>query len=410
MARLEPFEPNPNLTVAVSGGADSMALALLAQDWVRSRQGTLRALVVDHGLRPEAAAEAGLTISRLGGMGIAANLLRLTALRHGSALAERARIMRLDALAASCRSGGSLHLLLGHHAADQAETMMMRALGRSLTHGMAAMPALSEHTGVRLLRPLLTIRPEALRRLLQGRGVEWVEDPSNHDLKALRPRLRHRMATHMSADGMADLAEAAGTIGNLRADEEAAAAAELASRATLRPEGFALLAPGRIGAAALASLIRTISGAAYAPSLSRIAHLAARPRPATIAGVRLLPAGRLGDGLLVAREEAATAEPMNACPDVVWDGRFRLIADGLPLPGMVVGKLGQDAASFRAHSTLPSVVLRTLPALRLGETLAAVPHLGYAADKLSGRVAMLFNPRRPVAGATFMPASSRIAH
>ena len=53
MDRLGPFEPSPELAVAVSGGADSMALALLAQDWVRRRGGTIVALIVDHGLRAE---------------------------------------------------------------------------------------------------------------------------------------------------------------------------------------------------------------------------------------------------------------------------------------------------------------------------------------------------------------------
>ena len=58
MDPLGPFEHNPHLAVAVSGGADSMALALLAHAWVRHGGGTMTALTVDHGLRPEAAGEA----------------------------------------------------------------------------------------------------------------------------------------------------------------------------------------------------------------------------------------------------------------------------------------------------------------------------------------------------------------
>src|SRR5438067_10821008 len=54
MARLAPFEPQPRLAVAVSGGADSMALALLAHEWVRAGGGTVTALTVDHRLRPDA--------------------------------------------------------------------------------------------------------------------------------------------------------------------------------------------------------------------------------------------------------------------------------------------------------------------------------------------------------------------
>ena len=58
MAMLGPFEPAPRLAVGVSGGADSMALALLADAWARERGGTILALIVDHGLRTESKAEA----------------------------------------------------------------------------------------------------------------------------------------------------------------------------------------------------------------------------------------------------------------------------------------------------------------------------------------------------------------
>ncbi len=403
MDRLGPFEPNPSLTVAVSGGADSMALALLAKEWVRRRQGTVRALVVDHGLRPESAEEARITLDRLDRLDISATLLPLTALRRGPALAERARIMRYEVLTDACRPAGSLHLLLGHHAADQVETMMMRALGGSMTHGLAAIPALSEARGVRLLRPLLTIPPAALRQLLRDRGMAWVEDPSNHDLKALRPRLRHRLAVRMTDDDITDLSGAAHEVGIVRAREEAATAVELASRVSIWPEGYALLSPGRIGTAALARLMQTIAGARYAPGVAQIADLAARPRLATMAGVRIIPAGRTGDGLLLVREEASIAAAEAAYPNVVWDGRFRFIARCTLPAGTTIGKLGQDATRFRRQSRLPSAILRSLPAIWFGKTLAAVPHLGYAIDKTSAGMSIVFSPPKPLAGPCFVP-------
>jgi len=404
MRRLGPYESHPALMVAVSGGADSMALALLAQNWVRPLQGTLRALVVDHGLRAGSAEEAQTVINRLSQAGIASTLLTLETVRPGTALAERARIARYEALGAGCRAVGVLHLLLGHHAMDQAETMMMRVLRQTLTHGLAAMPALFETPSVRLLRPLLNIEPQALRTFLRDRGLDWVEDPSNRDVRALRPRLRHRLAPHPQANGVATLTEAARSVGLLRAREEAATAAELAQRVTLRPEGFALLSPGRISPAALSGLLRTIGGAAYAPSVARLADLAAQPQPATIAGVRLLSAARFGEGFIVVREEAAMAEPVEASKKVTWDGRFRLVAR-IPLPaGLTVGKLGADAVLFREQSTLPSVVLRTLPALRFEKRLAAVPHLGYSTGKPYSLVNLLFAPPGPIAGACFLPA------
>jgi tRNA(Ile)-lysidine synthase len=200
MDRLGPFEPCPAVAAAVSGGADSMALAILARDWVRRRGGSVLALVVDHGLRALSADEARITVERLTRLGIPARLLRLPDLKPGPALAERARIMRYESLTDACREVGILHLLLGHHVADQIETVAMRVLRDSQTHGLACMPALRETAGLRLLRPLLEIEPTRLRGLLTACGAGWIEDPSNQDMRAMRPRLRHSIADRTQGD------------------------------------------------------------------------------------------------------------------------------------------------------------------------------------------------------------------
>jgi tRNA(Ile)-lysidine synthase len=403
MDRLGPFEPHPALAVAVSGGGDSLALAVLARDWARWRDGSTLALVVDHGLRPASADEARITIERLTGLGVPARLLPLSNLKHGPALAERARIMRYAVLAGACREAGILHLLLGHHAADQVETLAMRVLRGSQTHGLAGMAALRETAGLRLLRPLLEVEPALLRDLLTASGIDWVEDPSNQDARALRPRLRQRLARHTGDE--TGLTQAIAAVGRLRSREETETAAELACRTTIRPEGFALLSPGRVGSAAMSRLVRTVGGMPYPASPGQISDLAARPKPATVAGVRIMPAGGFGDGWLIVREEAAIMEPVAASPDTIWDHRFRVFGDRAFPGGALIGKLGSDAARFRDDSDLPSAVLRTLPALRIGKVLAAVPHLGYVSHEYDARVTVLFSPRTPVAGPCFVPAS-----
>ncbi|WP_241771179.1 tRNA lysidine(34) synthetase TilS, partial [Acidisphaera rubrifaciens] len=190
MARLGPFGTPPRLACGVSGGADSMALALLAASWARRRGGDLLALIVDHGLRPEAAEEARAAAARLAAQGIPSRLLTLTGLHAGPAKAARARDARLSALAAACAEAGRTDLLLAHHAADQAETLMMRALAASGADGLAGIAALRHLHGIRLLRPLLDVPPAALRDCLRRRGVAWSDDPSNADPAALRARLR----------------------------------------------------------------------------------------------------------------------------------------------------------------------------------------------------------------------------
>lgn len=407
MAALGPWEPAPCLAVAASGGADSTALALLAHHWARARGGSVLALIVDHRLRPEAMAEAVATRDLLVARGMAARILTLTDLPRGSALAERARRARYRALAEACAAAGIPHLLLGHHAGDQAETVMIRTLGGSGSRGLAAMPALVETGGLRLLRPLLTQPPAMLRRFLTAQGVPWIEDPSNADRHALRGRLRALRADHDGIGmGTVALVDAATQAGHRRTMTEGRAARSLVERVTIRPEGFAVLAPGAIDPDALAAVLQAVAGAEYAPPLSAVADLARSPRPATLAGARLLPAGRWGNGLLVVREEAAMGGAMPAAAGAVWDNRFRLAGPEMLPWGLTIAALGDAAARVRRGSALPSAVLRTLPGLYRGNLLAAVPHLAYRDRTFCPDVRLVWQPPHPMGGAPFLPAGN----
>ncbi len=405
LAGLGPFEPAPRLAVAVSGGADSLALAVLANGWTRARGGSVLGLVVDHGLREASAAEALLAVARLGARGIGARLLRLTDLHRGTALAERARAARYRALEAACADAGILHLLLGHHRGDQAETVLMRQQAGSGPDGLAGMAALVEKPSLRLLRPLLGVPPVWLRDVLHSVGLEWTEDPSNADPAALRARLRAlRCDPHGTGAATAALAESAAFHAAERTERETRIAEILAARVRLYTKGFAVLSPGALPASALAALLRTIGGAAFSPSPAGVAALAAAPRPATLGGVRLLAAGRLGPGLLVVREAAAMAPAVAAHANAAWDGRFRVLAGADFAPGTTLGALGVDAAAMRAHSTLPAVVLATLPALRVADKLVAVPHLCYPYSLECGMPSMVFAPAHAAAPAPFLGA------
>ncbi len=420
MARLGPFEPAPMLAAAVSGGADSLALAVLARDWAADRGGAVTALVVDHGLRAESASEAAQTLARLTRLGIPARLLTLRGLARGPGLAARARVARHAALATACAGDGILHLLLGHHAGDQAETLLMRRRSGSGARGLAGMAALAEGEHLRLLRPLLAVPPGRLRALLRAAGIGWVDDPSNRDLATLRARLRMELA---DPDGcgpdVAALVREAAKHGHRRAAQDEAIAAELARAVRLQPEGWAVLAAGAaLSPAALAALLRIIAGRPYPAASEAVARLAGQKRAATLAGARLLPAGRFGapGDWLVVREATGMAPPVAARAGAVWDGRFRLSATAAPPPGATLGALGPDAAPLR-HGFLrrthrewawPDVVLRTLPALRLDGDVVAVPHLGYPDAASCCKDSLDFTPPQPMAGATFVPAVSEV--
>ena len=190
MAPFCPFESRPVVAVAVSGGRDSLALALLAHDWARSRGGRVVGLIVDHGLRAEAADEARSARETLRSQGIDSEVLNWTGPKPASGLQEAAREARYRLLFEACRARAILHLLVAHHADDQAETVAMRAGRGSGPDGLAGMAALVEHRHLRVLRPLLGVPRAKITSFMKARGVGWSEDPSNADLRFERVRVR----------------------------------------------------------------------------------------------------------------------------------------------------------------------------------------------------------------------------
>lgn len=333
-----------------------MALAMLARDYCAARGGTVLALIVDHGLRPDSAREACLTAARLRQQAIAAQILTLR-LSLGPALQARARVARYQALAQAAYEAGFAYLALGHHRTDQYETVTMRAAhGPGGGEGMAVWSARAK---IVLLRPLLTFLPDDLRAFLQVRGVAWVEDPSNQLRCFERIRVRQDQTGRPPADAAARVAR------------EQQDAAFLARHALLSPHGYAVIAVDSVPSSVLGGLIRTLGGRLYAPRQAGLHRLAAKLFPATLGGVRITPAGRLGPGWLLAREPASCAAPVVAQSGAVWDARFTLLNT---VPGAVsLGALGAQANLFRGFEGLPSLVLQGLPALRDAQGMVIFP-------------------------------------
>src|SRR5206468_274821 len=104
---------------------------------------------------------------------------------------------------------------------------------------VGGMAALVDAVSVRILRPLLGVPPDDMRAMLAAAGIAWFEDPSNVDATALRPRLRlARRDRAGMGSATAALVAASAALARRRADADRDAAAYLANRVTLRPEGF----------------------------------------------------------------------------------------------------------------------------------------------------------------------------
>ena len=174
--------------VAYSGGADSTALLLAAhQRW----PGQVMALHVHHGL--QSAADGFETHARhfCERLGIELKVAHVQAAHEpGQSPEDAARLARYNALAHMARQAEVGCVLLGQHADDQAETLLLALSRGAGLPGLASMPERFERAGVCFGRPLLELPAQALRDWLQAAGHAFVDDPSNTDTRFTRNRIR----------------------------------------------------------------------------------------------------------------------------------------------------------------------------------------------------------------------------
>jgi tRNA(Ile)-lysidine synthase len=169
--------------LGVSGGSDSMALLELAALAAPAHGLVLHVACVDHGLRPEAAAEARLVEAAASSRGAVFHAVAVAPEGDDEDSLRRVRHAALEEVRARV---GARFVLLGHTADDQIETIVFRFLRGAGLGGLAGM---RDRRGT-LLRPLLDLRRAELRLMLAERGVAWAEDPTNSSARYARGRLR----------------------------------------------------------------------------------------------------------------------------------------------------------------------------------------------------------------------------
>ncbi len=184
---------NPIL-VAVSGGSDSLALLLLANVWAQKRGAELQAITIDHGLRPEAAAEASFVASVCAGLDIDHVTLAWEGIKPSFGIQEAARHSRYTLMENFAHEIGADVILTGHTEDDQAETVLMRSFRKGADGDGRGLSGMSRTTclygGKQIIRPLLNCTRAQLRSYLSVMAQSWIEDPSNHDKSYERVRVR----------------------------------------------------------------------------------------------------------------------------------------------------------------------------------------------------------------------------
>jgi tRNA(Ile)-lysidine synthase len=185
-------ERGDGIAVAVSGGADSLALLHALRTLAVRRGWRLRVATVDHGIRPDSAADAAFVVEHAKALGLQADLLRiapaeLEALR-GEGPEGAARAARYRALSEAAARAGCRFVATGHTLDDQAETVLLQLLRGAGPDGLAGM---APRDGW-LLRPLLGVRRDQTRACCRALGLGWREDASNADQRLLRNAVRLR--------------------------------------------------------------------------------------------------------------------------------------------------------------------------------------------------------------------------
>jgi tRNA(Ile)-lysidine synthase len=365
------------IAVAVSGGSDSMAMLRLLLEWSKAQSNPpfISVLTVDHGLRAESAAEA-MTVARwCQALGVEHVVLVWTGEKPVSGIQAKARAARYELMTQWCSGANVPVLLTAHTLDDQNETVVMRQKRTMSVRSLAGIWPAREWNGIRILRPILDLRREALRRYLGEQGQEWLDDPSNENRRFERVRLRQEMAGRADDPGaVAGVAQAQVLQADLVARQfvDRNVAISDVGVLTCVAADFVKLAP--LEADAILVRLLKLTGRRAPPEREHRLNLLAWLSGGEV-GRRTLGGAVFAKrkaSLTVARE-AGRIDPspvvIPASGQIIWDGRFRVTG---PSGSMILPLLAWGDVP---HQDLPQFVRLGLPAAVIGGKLAFVPQL-----------------------------------
>jgi tRNA(Ile)-lysidine synthase len=233
------------VVVALSGGADSVALT----DAMASAAPLLGFQVVlahlDHQLRDSASADSAFCADFARRLGVPFRLgradVRGRMARDHAGLEDAARRERYEFLQAVRHETGARFIALGHTRDDQAETFLLRLLRGAGADGLGSMRPRSGE----LLRPILTLSRQDVLDHLAARGLAWREDPTNGDVALLRNRVRHELLPYLETRFNPEVRDALARAAELLAEDSAALDARLGARLaeTVRTDGASRILP-----------------------------------------------------------------------------------------------------------------------------------------------------------------------
>ncbi len=248
------------VVLAVSGGADSVALARVMTAIAGEGPGRLCVAHFNHRLRgDESAGDEAFVVALCRQLGVPCEVGQAAATlaeASGATPEEAARDARYDFLRQAAERLGARYLVTAHTADDQAETVLHRVIRGSGIAGLAGMGRTRQlGPAVTILRPLLGVRRSELLAYLHALGQSFRDDSSNADRRFTRNRLRHELLPQLAADFNPGVVDALLRLGKLagevqavidaRVDELAARCVREDGRGAIRIELSALTAEPR---------------------------------------------------------------------------------------------------------------------------------------------------------------------
>ena len=369
--------PVSRVTLAVSGGGDSMALMHLAAHWAKAHAVQCHVVTIDHGLRSASASEAQFVAQAAAELGLSHTTRCWENWDGQGNLQDQARQARYRLL--DDARGDSQLVLMGHTLDDQAETFLMRLKRGSGVDGLAGIPLCrfvgseAQDGGYWVMRPLLGISRQALREYLDENKVRWVEDPSNQDTHYERIQMR-QLIKEMSVGGLSAsvLAETAARMGQAKEalDQQVRRLArdigqEHHGDITLDLQAL-LEEPSEISDRLIAAVLCWVSSNPYRPrhaALRRSLEALAGGAAQSLHGCVLYP---WKGQLRITREYQAVADvSVAATQNALWDGRWRLrVAQPVPAEaaGWCLKPLGEAGAQAVRPLLLKDIPFRSLMA------------------------------------------------
>ena len=369
-----------HVALAVSGGSDSVALLRLVHSWAADleQHPKISVLTVDHGLRSGSQAEAAQAGEWATALSLDHHTLAWTGPKPVTGLQAKARQARYGLMTAWCRANDAELLVTGHTMDDQAETVLMRLQRTTSPDSLAGIPANGQWDGLPLVRPLLSLRREALRDYLSAIGQNWIEDPGNADRRFERVRIRDSLTemagSELTVERLTALAQSCARTANLL-DRCAESWIELWLREDeagicYAPSWELSALPQALQQRIFARIVSHYGGGRLKPERDELARLTQwlkeGPVRCTLCGAVL---GRRRHEFWVTREASRIDRApltVGETGQAIWDGRFVIAAP----EGSVVVPAGENAVEL--GKGVPVYARRAYPVVGLPEGSAGL--------------------------------------